>query len=102
MIFKYLQMEILESRVHVTCPECSEMLHPNDIYRLLCEHHHLLEKYEEFSVRRVLMTDPDTRWCPAPDCRWESFFGKKEKIKPVNLMFLVTPLSLADARRVRN
>lgn len=27
------------------------------------------EKYEDFMVRRVLAVDPDTRWCPAPDCR---------------------------------
>lgn len=26
------------------------------------------EKYEDFMVRRVLAVDPDTRWCPAPDC----------------------------------
>lgn len=28
----------------------------------------LYEKYEDFMVRRVLAVDPDTRWCPAPDC----------------------------------
>lgn len=28
----------------------------------------LFEKYEDFMVRRVLLVDPDTRWCPAPDC----------------------------------
>ena len=28
----------------------------------------LMGKYEEFMVRRVLVLDPDTRWCPAPDC----------------------------------
>jgi E3 ubiquitin-protein ligase RNF19A len=28
------------------------------------------EKYEDFMVRRVLAVDPDTRWCPAPDCRY--------------------------------
>lgn len=30
----------------------------------------LYDKYEEFSVRRALAADPDTRWCPAPDCRY--------------------------------
>jgi hypothetical protein len=30
------------------------------------------EKYEDFMVRRVLAVDPDTRWCPAPDCRYNS------------------------------
>ena len=29
----------------------------------------LYDKYEDFMVRRVLAVDPDTRWCPAPDCR---------------------------------
>ncbi|KAJ8973057.1 hypothetical protein NQ317_018785 [Molorchus minor] len=28
----------------------------------------LYAKYEDFMVRRVLAVDPDTRWCPAPDC----------------------------------
>jgi E3 ubiquitin-protein ligase RNF19A len=25
-------------------------------------------KYEDLMLRRVLASDPDTRWCPAPDC----------------------------------
>ncbi|XP_035210248.1 E3 ubiquitin-protein ligase RNF19A-like isoform X1 [Stegodyphus dumicola] len=28
----------------------------------------LLGKYESFMLRRVLITEPDARWCPAPDC----------------------------------
>ena len=28
----------------------------------------LFEKYEDFTLRRLLSLDPDTRWCPAPDC----------------------------------
>lgn len=28
----------------------------------------LFEKYEDFTLRRILAIDPDTRWCPAPDC----------------------------------
>lgn len=28
----------------------------------------LFEKYEDFTLRRILAVDPDTRWCPAPDC----------------------------------
>ncbi|VDK30928.1 unnamed protein product [Anisakis simplex] len=58
----------MESRVQVTCPECNELLHPTDIYSLMVHHPALIDKYESFSLRRVLMTDPDTRWCPAPDC----------------------------------
>ena len=30
----------------------------------------LIQKYEEFMLRRVLVTIPDTRWCPAPDCTY--------------------------------
>ena len=30
----------------------------------------LFTKYEDFMVRRVLAVDPDTRWCPAPDCTY--------------------------------
>uniref|UniRef100_A0A915AWJ9 RBR-type E3 ubiquitin transferase n=1 Tax=Parascaris univalens TaxID=6257 RepID=A0A915AWJ9_PARUN len=69
-LVQYLQVEIMESRVQVTCPECSELLHPTDVYSLMVHHPALIDKYESFSLRRVLMTDPDTRWCPAPDCTY--------------------------------
>ncbi|TKR80229.1 hypothetical protein L596_014335 [Steinernema carpocapsae] len=69
-LVQYLQVEIMESRIVISCPECSELLHPTDIYQLMSEHPDILEKYENFSLRRILMTDPDTRWCPAPDCTY--------------------------------
>jgi len=66
---RYLSIEIMESRVNVECPACPERLHPNDIRRLLGnEAAELLCKYEEFALRRLLVHDPDARWCPAPDC----------------------------------
>jgi hypothetical protein len=34
------------------------------------EYAQLVKKYEEFMVRRVLVTVADTRWCPAPDCTY--------------------------------
>ncbi|XP_014220771.1 E3 ubiquitin-protein ligase RNF19A-like [Trichogramma pretiosum] len=64
---QYLRVEISESRVNIACPECSEPLHPNDI-RMILNDQAILEKYEDFMVRRVLAVEPDTRWCPAPDC----------------------------------
>jgi hypothetical protein len=33
------------------------------------------EKYEDFMVRRVLAVYADTRWCPAPDCRYTPFYS---------------------------
>ncbi|CAH0552562.1 unnamed protein product [Brassicogethes aeneus] len=64
---EYLRVEITESRVCINCPECFEPMHPNEIQKIL-NNPRLLEKYEDFMVRRVLLIDPDTRWCPAPDC----------------------------------
>ncbi|KAG8237813.1 hypothetical protein J437_LFUL002421 [Ladona fulva] len=64
---RYLRIEISASRVAVACPQCSEPMHPNDI-RMILNDRALYEKYEDFMVRRVLAVDPDTRWCPAPDC----------------------------------
>ncbi|RZF36475.1 hypothetical protein LSTR_LSTR011262 [Laodelphax striatellus] len=64
---QYLRIEISESRIGVACPECSEPMHPNDI-RMILNDKTQYEKYEDFMVRRVLAVDPDTRWCPAPDC----------------------------------
>uniref|UniRef100_A0A915PI64 Eukaryotic translation initiation factor 2 subunit 2 n=1 Tax=Setaria digitata TaxID=48799 RepID=A0A915PI64_9BILA len=69
-LVQYLQVEIMESRVQLTCPECSELLHPTDIYYLMSHCPDLIKKYETFALRRVLMMDPDTRWCPAPDCTY--------------------------------
>jgi len=66
---RYLTIEIMESRVNVECPACPERLHPNDIRRLLGnDASDLVSKYEEFALRRLLVHDPDARWCPAPDC----------------------------------
>jgi hypothetical protein len=67
----YLNIEIMESRVNVECPACPERLHPNDIRRILgvsSNASELLSKYEEFTLRRLLVHEPDARWCPAPDC----------------------------------
>lgn len=63
----YLKIEITESRINIACPECSEKFHPNDIKTVL-QDEVLMQKYEDFMVRRVLVADPDARWCPAPDC----------------------------------
>uniref|UniRef100_UPI00398EE4A2 E3 ubiquitin-protein ligase RNF19A n=1 Tax=Pristiophorus japonicus TaxID=55135 RepID=UPI00398EE4A2 len=66
---QYLKIEITESRVNVACPECSELFHPSDI-RMILNNGTLMEKYEEFMLRRYLASDPDARWCPAPDCSY--------------------------------
>jgi len=63
----YLRIEITESRINIACPECAEKFHPNDIKEIL-QDDVLMAKYEDFMVRRVLVSDPDARWCPAPDC----------------------------------
>ncbi|XP_045767952.1 E3 ubiquitin-protein ligase RNF19B-like [Maniola jurtina] len=64
---QYLAIEIFEARVPVNCPVCHENMHPSDVRRIV-DNPTLYDKYEEFSVRRALAADPDTRWCPAPDC----------------------------------
>ncbi|XP_062865343.1 E3 ubiquitin-protein ligase RNF19A isoform X2 [Trichomycterus rosablanca] len=64
---QYLRIEISESRVNISCPECSERFNPHDI-RMILGDRALMEKYEEFMLRRWLASDPDCRWCPAPDC----------------------------------
>ena len=64
---QYLRIEISESRVNICCPECSERFNPHDIQMILGDKA-LMEKYEEFMLRRWLVAEPDCRWCPAPDC----------------------------------
>lgn len=65
----YLRIEISESRVMLACPQCSELLHPSDI-RMILNDEKMLAKYESFMLRRVLVAEPDARWCPAPDCNY--------------------------------
>ncbi|MEJ1274987.1 sperm associated antigen 1 [Cricetulus griseus] len=67
---QYLRIEISESRVNISCPECTERFNPHDI-RLILSDDVLMEKYEEFMLRRWLVADPDCRWCPAPDCGFD-------------------------------
>ncbi|KAL4629453.1 E3 ubiquitin-protein ligase RNF19B-like [Arapaima gigas] len=64
---QYLRIEISESRVQLSCPECAERLAPRQV-ALILDDAALVEKYEEFLLRRCLASDPDCRWCPAPDC----------------------------------
>lgn len=66
----YLTIEITESRTDIACPQCAEPMHPSDIQLLLKTHPNVISKYEDFMVRRVLLADPDSRWCPAPDCSY--------------------------------
>lgn len=65
---QYLRIEISESRVGIACPQCPETLAPLDV-RAILDDRALLERFEEYQLRRFLAADPDTRWCPAPDCR---------------------------------
>ena len=67
-IHHYFVVEITESRTDIPCPVCAARIHPDDIRTFLKDDPILLNKYEEFSLRRALVVDPDIRWCPAPDC----------------------------------
>ncbi|XP_035000035.1 E3 ubiquitin-protein ligase RNF19B [Hippoglossus stenolepis] len=66
---QYLRIEISESRVGIACPQCPETLAPLDV-RSILDDQALLERFEEYQLRRFLAADPDTRWCPAPDCSY--------------------------------
>lgn len=67
---RYLKNEINEFRTEIACPQCSEPMHPSDMEQLLKGQTEYLNKYEDFMVRRFLLSDPDSRWCPAPDCSY--------------------------------
>uniref|UniRef100_A0A8B9S8Q8 RBR-type E3 ubiquitin transferase n=1 Tax=Apteryx owenii TaxID=8824 RepID=A0A8B9S8Q8_APTOW len=66
---QYLRIAVSESRVQVACPHCPAALQPADVHRLLADPV-LCDKYEEFLLRRLLVANPSTRWCPAPDCSY--------------------------------
>ncbi|XP_055585188.1 E3 ubiquitin-protein ligase RNF19B-like [Uranotaenia lowii] len=66
----YLMIEISESRTDIACPQCTHSMHPTDIQTLLKAFPAAITKYEDFMVRRVLLADPDSRWCPGPDCSY--------------------------------
>ncbi|KAG7262598.1 hypothetical protein CRUP_016812 [Coryphaenoides rupestris] len=58
---QYLRIEISESRVGIACPQCSEALAPLDV-RAILDDRALLDRFEEYQLRRFLAADPDTRW----------------------------------------
>ncbi|XP_051500571.1 E3 ubiquitin-protein ligase RNF19B-like isoform X2 [Myxocyprinus asiaticus] len=66
---QYLRIEISENRVGIACPQCPEVLALPDV-RAILDDGTLLERFEDFQLRRFLAADPDTRWCPAPDCSY--------------------------------
>lgn len=66
---RYITNEINHSRLNITCPMCSEPIHPNTIKKIL-QNDKYYAKYEKFMLRRVLAAEPDARWCPAPDCNF--------------------------------
>ncbi|KAJ8269839.1 hypothetical protein GJAV_G00107420 [Gymnothorax javanicus] len=66
---QYVRIQISESRLGIACPQCPEALAPPDIHALL-DDHTLLQRFQEHQLHRVLANDPDTRWCPAPDCSY--------------------------------
>lgn len=67
-LVSYLKNKISESKTNIACPECSDAIHPCDIAAILRDSPDVINKYEDFMVRRFLLSDPDSRWCPAPDC----------------------------------
>jgi len=67
---QYVRIEVQEGRANLKCPQCSQLIHPNDIEDLIGEDVNLLGLYQFLMVRRVLAADPDTRWCPAPNCTY--------------------------------
>eukprot|EP00095_Tigriopus_kingsejongensis_P003360 maker-scaffold496_size155344-snap-gene-0.25 protein:Tk03360 transcript:maker-scaffold496_size155344-snap-gene-0.25-mRNA-1 annotation:"ring finger" len=67
----YVKIELQEGRVNIRCPQCVEPLHPNDIELFIGDKAgNLQHLYECLMLRRILATDPDTRWCPGPNCTY--------------------------------
>jgi E3 ubiquitin-protein ligase RNF19A len=68
---QYITLATNESRVALSCWKCDIPLHPIDIRRVLGgENANVYDKYEQYTLRRALVVDADTRWCPAPDCTY--------------------------------
>jgi len=55
------RIEIQEGRANLKCPQCCQLIHPNDIEFLVGDDTALLQLYQFLMVRRVLAADPDTR-----------------------------------------
>ena len=63
MIF-FFRIEVQEGRANLKCPQCSQLIHPNDIEFLIGADTSLYGLYQFLMVRRVLAADPDTRKLP--------------------------------------
>ena len=69
-LHRYITTYVSEGRANLACPDssCESKLHPSDVASIVGAQSQHYKKYEEFLLRRCLMADSDTRWCPAPDC----------------------------------
>jgi len=67
---QYVRTEIQERRVDIKCPQCPSPMHPDDIEHLAVDgdDNTKVNLYHNLMVQRVLVNDPDTRWCPTPNC----------------------------------
>lgn len=61
----YLRIEITESRTNLKCPFCDVQIYQDDLHSVLKFHPELITKYEEFMIRKVLLSEePSARFCP--------------------------------------
>ncbi|CAF3738380.1 unnamed protein product, partial [Rotaria sordida] len=76
----------------VECPhsDCKEILHPNDIKRILNDQQ-MYERYETFMLRRVLQKMPDTRWCPYPNCNFAVLVDNTRKANKFDCLVCKRP-----------
>jgi hypothetical protein len=72
-INSYLEAEIRGVK-NIQCPECSAKVERYDIERVNCN---LLCDYEEMLVEKYLLSEPDCRRCPAPDCTFALIANSK-------------------------
>jgi len=66
-LYTYFKQEIDEGRLP-KCMYCSEVIPPSDILSIVDSTYK--EKYDQISVRQYLLSEPDARFCPRPDCKF--------------------------------
>ena len=68
------EMSIAQSKTNLECLRCDVPVSPDDVSFILSEESY--QKYLDFSLRRYLAREPDTRYCLAPDCPYACIFDK--------------------------
>ena len=71
-VTKVFEMKVTDSQVKLECLQCSGVVLQHEVREILDDDFY--EKYLQFALRQYLSTNPNVRFCLAPDCPYACIF----------------------------